>query len=121
MLQKRPRMPKPRRNKKLRVGDQVVAFFLGSPEQCEVIAITEPGYKLMTRKGIILPNANWFDPNEKKKSPWYIDSMCTERISMDTPKNPEVSRPKRVTKKRNTKLEQAIQKQKDFIRGKHKK
>ena len=73
-------MPKPRRNKKLRIGDQVIAVFLGTPERCEVIDITENGYKLMTERGIVLPNTNWFNPDEKKKAPWYIDSKYTERI-----------------------------------------
>lgn len=112
-------MFKPQRNKKLRVGDQVIAFFLGVREQCEVIAITERGYKLVTRSGTILPNAKWFDPEEKKRAPWYIDSPCTERISMDTPKKVVVSKPNHVTKKNDTELKQVIQKQKDFIRGKH--
>jgi len=112
-------MPKPHRTKKLRVGDQVIAFFLGSRVHCEVIGITEKGYKLMTSTGTILPNAKWFDPEEKKKAPWYIDSVCTERISMDTPNKPEVLKPKRVAKQEDDALKQAIQKQKDFIRGKH--
>ena len=66
--------------KKLKVGDKVIAIFLGSERKCEVVEVHKSSnttYKLKTRDGTFLPNANWAKkcPKDKKgkiKSPWYI-------------------------------------------------
>lgn len=67
--------------KKLKIGDKVLAFFLGSPIDCEVIMIVEKDkYKLKSvGDGTIFPNAMWKTscPKDKKgniTSPWYIHS-----------------------------------------------
>ena len=99
--------------KHLKIGDQVIATFLGSPESCEVIAITDKKnklYKLRMKSGTILPNVTWFkllDVKEKKNKPWYI----VKYVEHIKPKVIEDDKVKR------TDLDQAIDQQRKFIRG----
>ena len=62
--------------KKLKIGDQVDAIFLGSTEKCNVIEITDKQlYKLQMTSGTILPGVTWYkllDEKQKKTKPWYI-------------------------------------------------
>jgi len=68
--------------KRLKVGDKVVAYFLGSPYTCTVEVVNKSSiitYKLKTRDGTFLPNAQWEKKCIKDKkgqivSPWYIKS-----------------------------------------------
>jgi len=66
--------------KRLKVGDGVIAMFLGSECKCvvEVVHRDSPiTYKLKTIDGTYLPNAQWEkrsirDKKGKIVSPWYI-------------------------------------------------
>ena len=68
-------------NKKIEIrksSNHVIAIFLGSPEPCEVIEVTDKKnklYKLRMKSGTILPGVTWFkllDAKEKKNKPWHI-------------------------------------------------
>jgi hypothetical protein len=99
--------------KHLKVGDQVIAIFLGSPEPCEVIEVTDKKkklYKLRMKSGTILPSVTWFkllDAKERKNKPWHI-LKYVEHIK---PKVIEDDKVKRAD------LDQAIDQQRKFIRG----
>ena len=115
-----------RKRKKLKIGEQVIAVFLGSKIQCEVVEISPMGYKLITPKGRYLPNANWLSSEDKKKVPWHIVSLCTERISMDIVGKSSVSQRDTVTGSNDaTELKSAVDKhiikQKKFLEHKLKK
>jgi len=103
--------------KHLKVGDIVIAVFLGSPEECEVIAITdkkEKLYKLRMKSGTILPGVTWLknlDAKQKKTKPWHI----LKYIKHIKPKVLEDNKIKR------SDLDQAIDEQRKFIRGEIKK
>ena len=101
------------RKKKLKVGDIVRAFFLGSPYECEVIKIVEKNsYKLRQIDGTILPGVKW-KKDMDKKSVWFIDSYVG---STDVGKLTE----DKITRKHTTdktELNEAIEKQKKFIKG----
>ena len=105
------------RKKKLKVGDIVRAFFLGSPYECEVIKIVEKNsYKLRQIDGTILPGVKW-KKDMDKKSPWYIDDLVGHKALPKSTEDQNTS--KNTTEK--TELDIAIKKQKKFIDGKHKK
>ena len=103
--------------KHLKVGDIVIAVFLGSPEECEVIAITdkkEKLYKLRMKSGTILPGVTWLknlDAKQKKNKPWHI----LKYVKHDKSKVIEVD------KNTQSDLDQAIEQQRKFIRGEIKK
>jgi hypothetical protein len=67
--------------KKLKVGDRVIAKFLGTINYCTVIEVTSPGsYKLKSTTGTVLPNSVWkkkapVDKKGKIISPWYIEEL----------------------------------------------
>ena len=64
--------------KKLKIGDKVVASFLGASQNCIVIEVIEKDrYKLKTNRGTILPDCTWKKKATKDRkgnitSPWYI-------------------------------------------------
>ena len=99
--------------KHLKIGDRVIATFLGSPEACEVIEVTDKKqklYKLRMKSGTILPGVTWFkllDSKQKKNKPWYIVKYV-EHIK------PKVLKDDKST---NADLDQAIDQQRRFIRG----
>jgi len=70
--------------KKLKLGDKVIAKFLGSPHNCTVIEIIDKEtYKLKTVHGTILPSCKWEKKSTKDKkgkiiSPWYIVALGTK-------------------------------------------
>jgi hypothetical protein len=67
--------------KKLKVGDIVLAKFLGAPYYCKVTeVVSRDVYKLQTFTGNILPNVSWkkksaVDKRGKVISPWYIEEL----------------------------------------------
>ena len=99
--------------KHLKIGDIVIAVFLGSPEPCEVIKVTDKKkklYKLRMKSGTILPSVTWFkllDAKEKKNKPWHI-LKYVEHIK---PKVIEDDKVKRAD------LDIALDQQRKFIRG----
>jgi hypothetical protein len=105
------------RKKKLKVGDLVLAYFLGTSDRCEVIEITEKNsYKLRMPTGTILPGVKWKKDYEKK-TPWYIDAYLGHS---DVTKSKEDQNTSQNTTDK-LELKTAIKKQKDFISGKIKK
>ena len=103
--------------KHLQIGDQVIAVFLGSPEPCEVIEVTDKKqklYKLRMKSGTILPSVTWFkllDDKQRKSKPWYIVKY-TGHTKVKVLEKDSIQK---------LDLENHIQKQKDFIHGKIKK
>ncbi len=101
--------------KKLKVGDIVVAVFLGTPGECEVIEVTDKQlYKLRMKSGTILPGVTWYkllDAKQKKNKPWHIVKYIGHTKS-------KVSEKDNIQK---ADLEKAMRKQKDFLGGNIKK
>jgi hypothetical protein len=101
--------------KKLKLGDIVEAVFLGTPEECEVIEITDKQlYKLRMKSGTILPGVTWLkllDAKQKKNKPWHILKYIGH-------KEPKVIEKDNIQK---SDLDKHFQKQKNFIRGEIKK
>jgi hypothetical protein len=99
--------------KRLKLGDIVVAVFLGSSDECEVIEITDKKkklYKLQMKSGTILPGVTWLknlDEKQRKKTPWYIVKYIGH-------KEPKVIEKDNIQK---SDLDKAIAKQKKFLRG----
>ena len=103
--------------KHLNICDHVIAIFLGSPEPCEVIEVTDKKnklYKLRMKSGTILPGVTWFkllDAKQKKNKPWHILKFVkhekTKVIEDDKSNQPD--------------LELAVEQQRRFIRGEIKK
>ena len=97
--------------KKLKIGDLVIAVFLGTPSECEVIElIGNQLYKLKMKSGTILPGVTWLsllDVKQKKTKPWHILKYIrhTEHKVIEDNTNIRAD------------LDQAIIKQKKFIRG----
>ena len=92
---------------KLKLGDMVVAVFLGTSYECKVIEIIDKHkYKLQKLDGTILPNVTWKSLLEKK-SPWYIIKFI--KSNKDKVKHKENIQ--------QSDLKKAIQKQKDFLGG----
>ena len=105
------------RKKKLKVGDLVRAYFLGTPDRCEVIEVTDKDlYKLRMTSGTILPGVTWYsllNAKEKKNKPWYIDGYLGHKQITKSEED-------QITSQNTTdkvELEKAIKNQKDFIRG----
>tara|TARA_R110000824_G_scaffold5206_5_gene24172 strand:+ start:1999 stop:2301 length:303 start_codon:yes stop_codon:yes gene_type:complete len=99
--------------KKLKLGDIVIAVFLGTPEECEVIDITDSKnkvYKLKMKSGTILPGATWEKLLTKPK-PWHIVKYVKH----------EESKVQKDDKIKQSDLDQAIDEQRKFIRGEIKK
>jgi len=98
--------------KKLKVGDQVDAIFLGCTKNCKVIEITDKQlYKLQMTCGTFLPNVTWYkllDVKQKKNKPWYIVKY-TGHTEVKVLEKDSIQR---------SDLENHIQKQKDFLNGK---
>ena len=102
------------RKKKLILGDVVQAYFLGSPEVCEVIhVIDKNSYKLRMKSGTILPGVKW-KKDMDKKSPWFIDAYIGHN---DVAKSTEYHNTSKNTTEK-TELDKAIKKQKKFVKGK---
>ena len=103
--------------KHLKIGDIVIAVFLGSPEPCEVIEVIdkkEKLYKLRMKSGTILPGVTWLknlDDKQKKNKPWHIVKYVGHTKT-------KVSKKDSIQK---TDLEKEMQKQKDFLDGNIKK
>tara|TARA_R110002020_G_scaffold76093_5_gene193159 strand:- start:426 stop:734 length:309 start_codon:yes stop_codon:yes gene_type:complete len=101
--------------KKLKVGDIVVAVFLGTPGECEVIEVIDKHlYKLRMESGTILPGVTWLknlDAKQRKNKPWhivkYVRHLKSKVIQKDSIQKAD--------------LEKSIQKQKDFLGGNIKK
>jgi hypothetical protein len=97
--------------KKLKIGDQVDAIFLGSTEKCEVIEVTAKQlYKLQMNSGTILPGVTWYkllDDKQKKTKPWHIVKY-TGHTKVKVIEKDRIQR---------SDLENHIQKQKDFLSG----
>ena len=102
------------RKKKLILGDIVQAYFLGSPEVCEVIKVIDKNsYKLRMKSGTILPGVNW-KKDMDKKSPWYINAYIGHNDVAKLTEGQYTS--KNTTNK--SELDIAIKKQKKFVKGK---
>ena len=102
------------RKKKLKVGDIVRAYFLGSPYECEVIKIVEKNsYKLRQIDGTILPGVKW-KKDMDKKSPWYIDAYLKTKDVVKSMED-QNTRPDTLPKDN---LKKAIEKQQKFVSGK---
>ncbi len=101
--------------KKLKVGDIVIAVFLGNPGKCNVIEVTDKHlYKLQMESGTILPGVTWLknlDAKQKKNKPWHIVKYVGHTKT-------KVSKKDSIQK---TDLEKEMQKQKDFLDGNIKK
>jgi len=103
--------------KHLKVGDIVEAVFLGEASKCEVIEITDKKkklYKLRMISGTILPSVTWLknlDAKQKKNKPWHILKYIGH-TKIKVQKDASINR---------SDLDQAIDKQKNFIRGEIKK
>jgi len=103
-------MPK---KKKLKIGDIVEAYFLGSPARCSVIEVVARNlYKLRTRTGTVLPNVTW-KVDMDKKSPWYIHAYIGHNVVPKLTEDQNTSQ--NTTNKKE--LDKAIKKQKKFIKG----
>ena len=67
--------------KKLKLGDMVVARFLGESFECEVIKVVDKDtYSLKTGRGTTLPSVKWKAKCERNKkgkilSPWHIEKL----------------------------------------------
>tara|TARA_R110002050_G_scaffold201552_2_gene336726 strand:- start:773 stop:1096 length:324 start_codon:yes stop_codon:yes gene_type:complete len=102
------------RKKKLILGDIVQAFFLGSPEVCEVVKVIDKNsYKLCMKSGTILPGVKW-KKDMDKKSPWYINAYIGHN---DVAKSTEDQNTSQNTTDKEE-LIKAIKKQAKFIKGK---
>ena len=100
------------RKRKLKIGDLVRAYFLGTDDIYQVIKIVDKNtYKIKcVRSGTILPSVKW-KKDMDKKSPWYIDELVGHN---ELPKSTEDKNTiKNTTEKME--LDAAIKKQKKFI------
>ena len=103
------------RKRKLKIGDLVRAYFLGTDDIYQVIMVIDKNtYKIKcVRSGTILPSVKW-KKDMDKKSPWYIDELVGHN---ELPKSTEDQNTSKNTTKK-TELDIAIKKQKKFIKGK---
>ena len=103
------------RKRKLKIGDLVRAYFLGTDDIYQVIEITDKNtYKIKcVKSGTILPNVKW-KKDMDKKSVWYIDDLVGHN---ELPKSTEDKNTSKNTTKK-IKLDAAIKKQRKFISGK---
>ena len=89
--------------KKLKLGDIVRVNFIGSTYVCEIT-------------GVIIPNLRW-KAHKDKKSVWFIEALVPGKTTVKSTRS--IDTRKQTTKK--SELDQAIRKQKDFIKGNVKK
>jgi len=103
------------RKRKLKIGDLVRAYFLGTDDIYQVIMVIDKNtYKIKcVKSGTILPSVKW-KKDMDKKSPWYIDDLVGHN---ELPKSMEDQNTSKNTTKK-TELDIAIKKQKKFIKGK---
>ncbi len=109
-----------RKNRKLKLGDRVLCRFLGAVEFGTIIEITELNkYKVKCDKGLILPKSEWYDPMDAihMKKAWHIH----EYISSTTVSKPIIELDSLNDTLDKNKLDNAIKKQKAFIRGQYQK
>ena len=106
------------RKRKLKIGDIVRAYFLGTDDIYQVIEVTDKNtYKIKcVKSGTILPSVKW-KKDMDKKSVWYIDDLVGHTALPKSTEDKNTS--KNTTEKKE--LHAAIKKQKKFIDGKHKK
>jgi len=104
--------------KKLKIGNLVRVNFIGSNYICEVIEVVDKTtYKARNMKtGVIIPNLRW-KAHMDKKSVWFIEALVPGKASAKSTKS--IDTRKKTTNK--SELDQAIKKQKDFIKGNIKK
>ena len=102
------------RKRKLKIGDLVRAYFLGTDDIYQVIEVTDKNaWKIKcVKSGTILPSVKW-KKDMDKKSPWYIDDLVGHSSLPKSTKDQNTS--KNTTKK--SELDKAIKKQKKFIKG----
>lgn len=102
------------RKKKLKIGDLVRAYFLGSDDIYEVIEVTgKKEWKIKCIKsGTILPSVKW-KKDIDKKAVWYIDEYLRHK---EVPKSTEDQNTRQNTTDK-IELDKAIKKQKKFIKG----
>jgi len=68
-----------RQGTKLKVGDKVLARFLGEKKYCEVVQVYSGNkYKIVSKDGTVFPNSPWRKDAEINKkghiiSPWFIE------------------------------------------------
>jgi len=112
------------RKRKLKVGDRVKCKFLKTEYIAVVIEVTSPGkYKLQytnhNNRITFLPNSEWYDPEDKKAAakPWHIHEYVGFNEVLKSKGNTDKSK----LTSTNNELKTAIDQQKDFIRGKHRK
>jgi hypothetical protein len=103
------------RKKKLKIGDVVRAYFLGTDDIYRVIEVTDKNtWKLKCEKsGTILPSVKW-KKDMDKKSVWYIDEYLGHKA---VPKSTEDQNTSKNTTDK-IELDIAIKKQRKFIKGK---
>ena len=103
------------RKKKLKIGDKVRAYFLGTDDIYRVIEVTDKNtWKLKcVKSGTILPSVKW-KKDMDKKSVWYIAEFIGHS---ELPKLTEDQNTSQNTTDK-LELEKAIKKQKKFIKGK---
>ena len=103
------------RKRKLKIGDLVRAYFLGTDDIYQVIMIIDKNtYKIKcVRSGTILPSVKW-KKDMDKKSPWYIDDLIGHKALPKSTEDQNTS--KNTTDK--IELDKAIKKQKKFTKGK---
>ena len=103
--------------KHLKVGDVVIASFLGTPNECKIVEVTDKKnklYKLRMKCGTFLPGVTWLkllDDKQKKNKPWHILKYVKH----------EKSKVIEDTKSIRSDLDHAIDQQRKFIRGEIKK
>ena len=103
------------RKKKLKLGDTVLASFLGTTSLYSVIEVLDKiTYKLKcVHSGTILPTVRW-KKDMDKKSVWYIDAYISHNNVAKSTEDQNTS--KNTTEK--DELDIAIKKQEKFIDGK---
>ena len=104
------------RKRKLKIGDLVRAYFLGTDDIYQVIMVIDKNtYKIKcVKSGTILPSVKW-KKDMDKKSVWYIDDLVGHN---ELPKSTEDQNTSKNTTEK-TELDAAIKKQKKFVDGKH--
>ena len=104
--------------KKLKIGNLVRVNFIGSNYICEVIeVIDKTTYKASNIKtGVINPHLRG-KAHKDKKSVWFIEAFISDTPGVKSTRS--IDTRKKTTKK--SELDQAIEKQKDFIKGNIKK
>ena len=103
------------RKRKLKIGDLVRAYFLGTDDIYQVIEVTDKNaWKIKcVKSGTILPSVKW-KKDMDKKSVWYIDEYLGHKA---VPKSTEDQNTSKNTTDK-IELDIAIKKQRKFIKGK---